>query len=297
VEVAIPLQSLPMITGRVVDSRTGKGIAGVGLHSWLLGEGRNANRFVGEATTDAEGRYRIPALPGRILIECTQVPKTHFGLDDPEYPRREVKGDQKWPEFKLPPATVIDGVVLNEAGRPVAGAEVYLLNVEKRGTPGRSEMIRTGVEGTFHLDPFHPDDWLSLWARAGDMTTDGVVVLRPQDLKGRLTFKIDPKSAVRIRGLAIDGAGKPVAGARVTLRWNRQYPGENDAGMGGAVGSVLDFATTGDDGSFVFRGLWTGLMYDVVIEAAGHGKAEVTELIDTGGETRDLGKIVLDSPN
>ena len=38
-------------------------------------------------------------------------------------------------------------------------------------------------------------------------------------------------------------------------------------------------------------------MYDIVIEAAGHGKAEVTELIDTGGETRDLGKIVLDSLN
>ncbi len=158
-------------------------------------------------------------------------------------------------------------------------------------------MIRTGAEGTFHLDPFHPDDWLSLWARAGDMTTDGVVVVRPQDLKGRLTLKINSKSAVRIRGLAIDGAGKRVAGARVTLRWNRQYPGENDLEARGTLGSVLDLATTGDDGSFVFRGLWTGLMYDIVIEAAGHGKAEVTELIDTGGETRDLGKIVLESLN
>ena len=70
------------------------------------------------------------------------------------------------------------------------------------------------------------------------MTTDGVVVVRPQDLKGRLTLRIDPKSAVRIRGQAIDEAGKAVAGARVTLRWNRQYPGENDLGMRGTVGSA-----------------------------------------------------------
>ncbi len=116
-KVAIPLQEVPMMTGRVVDSLTGKGIAGVGLHSMLLGEGVNGNGLVGEATTDAEGRYRIPARPGRIKIECTQVPETHFGLDDPEYPRREVKGDQKWPEFKLPPRR---SSTASSSTRPVA---------------------------------------------------------------------------------------------------------------------------------------------------------------------------------
>ena len=74
--VAIPLQEVPMMTGRVVDSLTGKGIAGVGLHSLLVMEGVNANRLVGEAMTDAEGRYKIPAASGK------DQDRVHAGAED-----------------------------------------------------------------------------------------------------------------------------------------------------------------------------------------------------------------------
>ena len=67
-QLEIPLQRLPTITGRLVDAQTGKGIAGVRLQSLLHEDGKNSNVYLGEATTDADGRYTIPARPGSVTI-------------------------------------------------------------------------------------------------------------------------------------------------------------------------------------------------------------------------------------
>ena len=181
-----------------------------------LEEGRN-NWIVADATTDAEGRYRIPARPGKIMIQATKVPETYLGLEYGEYPRLEVKDDRTWPELTLAPATSIDGVVVDGTGRPVHKAAVYLLAPE----PGRvlhPELVQTGPDGAFHFDGVDPDDKLSLWAGARDSTTNGTVVVRPRDVKGKVTLTIDPSHTVRIRGLLIDGRGRRVSGARLMLR-------------------------------------------------------------------------------
>ncbi len=201
----IPLQRMPMISGRVVDARTGKGIAGLGL--WAVGREEGRNMMVGEATTDADGRYRIPARPGKIAIQPTQVPSTYLGPDDGDYPMLEVKADQTWPDLKFVPATVIDGIVVTTSGQPAAGAEVFLLAPD-RPRVRYPEPLRTGPDGAFHFDQVDPDDKVSLWARAGDATTNGSVVVRPRELKGKVTLTIDPKYTVRIRGLVTDGRGK-----------------------------------------------------------------------------------------
>ena len=79
-ELEISVQRVPMITGRIVDAQTGKGIAGVSVRSLLREEGRNSNLVVGEATADAEGKYRIPGRPGWMLIVVQEVPPTYLGL-------------------------------------------------------------------------------------------------------------------------------------------------------------------------------------------------------------------------
>src|SRR5262249_12073312 len=98
--VEVPLRRQPMITGRVVDTRTGQGVAGVQLYSLWRELGRNL--VVGKATTDAEGRYTIAARPGRTVIEPARVPKTHLGLRYGEFPVQDVKADQTWPDLELP---------------------------------------------------------------------------------------------------------------------------------------------------------------------------------------------------
>ena len=166
------------ITGRILDARTGKGIAGVGSAPSLL-IAPNSLQIVGQAQTDADGRYTIEARPGKVQIEPNAVPKAYLGLRSRECPRLDVKADRTWPDLKLRRAAELDGVVVDAAGQPVAGAEVDVTAPDPRGFFSGGPRIRTGPDGTFHLDQLDPDDTLPVWARTKEATTDGIIVVRP----------------------------------------------------------------------------------------------------------------------
>ena len=113
-----------------------------------------------------------------------------------------------------------------------------MLAPDRRGCSPRRRPIRTGPGGTFHFEQLDPDDKLSLRARSGDATTNGAVVVRPKEVKGKLTLTVDPEYTVRIRGLATDSTGKRIAGAKVTLWWHRPYAtreGRKTKGIGSAA--------------------------------------------------------------
>ena len=62
--------------------------------------------------------------------------------------------------MKLARAVELDGVVVDAAGKPVVGAEVYVLPRPSRGVLRGPACRRTGPGGTFHLDQLDPDDTL-----------------------------------------------------------------------------------------------------------------------------------------
>jgi RNA polymerase sigma factor (sigma-70 family) len=295
-QVEIPFRRIPIITGRIVDARTGKGVPGLELNSYLWPKGDNRLEFIAAAKSDADGRYRIPGRPGMMQIQFHGVPTTYLGLADSDYPMLEVAADRTWPDLKLAPAGGLDGLVVDEMGRPVAGAMVYFLVADRLGSGPVRDGTQAGPEGTFHLDAIDPDGPVSLWGLTGDATTNGTITVRPKEVKGRLTLTVDPKHALRIRGLATDATGKRITGASVMLRWLRPNPDERRRRDGSRVAgltSPLASATTGQDGWFVFRGLWPGLSYEVTIEAKGYRTTVVPDLTGKAGETRDVGKIVL----
>ena len=91
-----------------------------------------------------------------------------------------------------------------------------------------------------------------------------------------------------------DRSGKRIAGARVKLQWTRdlrQRRSPKRRAMGSAA--ALESYTTLRAGWFVFRDLWPGDRYKVVVEAPGHGKTETPEVSGKAGETHDFGSIVL----
>ena len=204
----------------------------------------------------------------------------------------EVKADQTWPDLKLSRATELDGVVVDKAGRPVAGAEVFVVAPDPPRVRSHDVPARTGPGGAFHLEQLDPGDPVSLRARTDGATTDGAVVITPKQVKGKLTLTIDSAHTFRIRGLVTDQMGKRIAGAKVTLWWTRSYVSKKSH-QGGGVGSVFETYATGENGWFVFRNLWPGDEYRVVIDARGHGKAETGDLTGKAGQTHDAGKIVL----
>ena len=210
VAVEIPTERLVTITGRVVDMTTGKGLAGIPIQCLRL-KGTWYFKDPREAKTDADGRYSLAILPGLVRLLPAALPQTGLVARCSEAPEIELTADQAWPDLKLVQAMEVDGIVLDEKGQPVVGADVHMLD----GGPLRQdEVTRTGPGGTFHLNQLDPDAPFSLWARTMVATTDGAVTVRPREVAGKLTLTIDPKFACQIRGVATDANGNRTLGGQ-----------------------------------------------------------------------------------
>jgi hypothetical protein len=290
--VGMPVHRSVTIAGRILDAQTGKGIAGIGLRSTLLSP-QNSLQFIGEAQTDADGRYTIEARPGNVQVQPSTLPKTYLGLWSHECPRLEVTADRAWPDLKLRRAAELDGMVVDAAGQPVVGAEVVVVAPDPRGFGSGGAWTRTGPDGTFHLEQLDPNDTLPLRARTKEATTDGTIVITPKTVEGKVKLTIDPKFAFRIRGQVTDRSGKRIAGATAQVWWSRRYVSGKPDAMGKGISSGLESYTTSEAGWFVFRDLWPGDRYKVVVAAPGRGKVETPEVIGKAGETHDYGSIVL----
>jgi RNA polymerase sigma factor (sigma-70 family) len=285
----VPVERLIALTGRVVDAETGKGIPDIPVVSYRLN-----NMYLEDmrsANTAADGRLSVPAQAGTVSLQVHGLQSTPYLTPTAaEYPNFEAFADRAVPDIKLTHAATLDGIVLDEVGHPVPSAEISFLFTPERRWNRREEPMRTRPDGTFHIDRLHPDDQVSLWARTGDATTRTGVIARPRE--GKVTLNVDAKYAVRIRGVATDGAGQRIAGAKVTLWGTRWYAPEKGGRPTMASGSELATYTTTANGLFVFRGLWPDAWYNVVVEARGHNKGESSRLDAKPGETLDA-KIVL----
>ena len=193
------------------------------------------------------------------------------------------------------PPTGLEGIVVDEKGQPVVGADVYVLESDRAGPRRPNDRAKTGPGGLFRFDQLDPEETLSLWARTKTATTDGALRVRPGDVLRKLTLTIDPSFACQIRGIATDASGKRLAGAQIKLWWGRPYSAEPGGEHDQIDPTLLDSYVTSENGWFVFRGLWPGFQYGTELDAWGHSKAEANTVTARGGETRDVGKIVLPS--
>jgi hypothetical protein len=117
----LPVVSLARayISGKVVDARTGKPIPGAKLGS------SSATFDGGEAVSDAQGNYKLPALPGKVTIEY-KGGNAGYGSDVPvapdsvNVPATGLKGF----DLKLDNGNTASGTVVGLNGKPVAGAIV-----------------------------------------------------------------------------------------------------------------------------------------------------------------------------
>jgi RNA polymerase sigma factor (sigma-70 family) len=287
----IPAKRLWTITGRVVDSVAGEGLAGVAIHCYRLHD-KWYVKDARETKTGPDGRYSIAAAPGTVKIFSEGLAQAELV---PQYngpPALELIADHAWPDLKLVNKVGLDGVVADEMGRPAVGAEVYVLD----GGPTREEeVVRTEPDGTFHIDRLDPDGTLSVWAHNLIATTNGCVTVRPRNISGKLTLTIDPKFACQIRGMATDIHGTPLRGATVKLWWGRPYTDQEDDAARGAVSILKSYVTT-KNGWFVFRGLWPGCQYGAEVLASGQTHPSVFTIDGQSGRIYDVGKIVALKP-
>lgn len=284
VVVSVPLKRAIAIHGKVVDKKTGKGLQGVRV---LL---RNAkptpwSGSTKAATTDEQGAYTVAVKPGSIRMEVSQVPE---GYVKPgrggEQSSVEVTKDMTWPTIELQPTAVIEGIVVDESGKPVPNAEVRPLT--KDGNFYDHDPVKTDQTGRFVLKKGTPTEPLQLRVRSETAASDGPVVIVPKDAESPARFVISEKTAFSLRGRLVDDSGLPIRGAQLGLRTDWRVPG-------GAIGFQLSTGATEDTGHFEFLGLWPGDEYTVHVEAEGFDKYETAEVKGTAGKTHDFGSIVL----
>lgn len=178
-------------------------------------------------------------------------------------------------KFTVPlrPAGVLTGRVVDEEGRPVAGAFAYLLPPDAAGFLSEEQTLgaRTNEDGEFRIDPAAPgrnDLGVAAEGFVPALRTD--VEVAPRETTGA-------EDVVLVRGGAIAGtvttpSGEPVAGALVRA-YRSEAAAEHRFHGRSTIETAGGRARTGEDGRFRIEGLAAGAY---TVDAAKIGHASVS---------------------
>lgn len=297
VQVLLALEAAAQVAGTVLDAGSDAPLAGASVV--LAAPGRR----VAAGTTDAAGRFGPwPAgLPG----EGVQVSVTRAGYSAAleALPTLPAGGLPSEVEVRLEPATAWQGVVVDPAGQPVAGAEVAYT---PEGIAGREPARATcDAEGRFTLPPPPPPaPGRRIVLLAQHEGARAALPLRPgQAAPQGLRLVLEP--ALELRGHVAGAGGEARSGVRVVLlpafdAAPAGRTGEPDPLMlaANALGEPLGSALSGADGTFALRGPWSGT-WRLQAEVPGGGQApgasfEVDDALRARG-VLDVGALVLDA--
>lgn len=206
------------VSGRILDA-SGKPVAGSKV-SWypfrnaeerLLDESRDSGAEpLGEATTDAEGRFRAafekPA--AGVFLGITAPGLATAVVAGPFVPAE----DTSLEDLELPAAKKLAGRVVDETGKPVPGAAVRASSVGSGDESTRPVAEgRSGPDGRFVL-PDALDGVLGISVRVSGFSPFSTLVF-----ERKAEEKLLLQRGGTIRGIVLDPAGKPAPGAIVVL--------------------------------------------------------------------------------
>ena len=246
---AAPAASAPSIVGRVYDADTGRGIPSVSV----IAENRAAREFL-TAQTDVTGRFAFTTLhEGQVKLSWSSA-KGYPQPQDTDAKTIMVKaGGVVEVEFPLAKGLGVTGVVLDTAGKPIAGVHV---NAETIGSAGR-QFASCDEGGAFTLLGFAPGDEVTLRAFKN---IDGETKLRSLEC-GPFTVREDGLHSLEIvvhelgsiSGKVVDPEGKPVNRAYV-----RAAPEKLQAASSSARSRMEAGESSKEDGTFRIAGLFPG---------------------------------------
>lgn len=217
--------------GRVVDLEE-RPVAGASIRLWpasMPGEVRSGGRLGRRsyaATSEDDGTFAVEEL-GPELYDLRVVAEGFAPLEVPGLPVvfDEGGGEIDLGTIVLEPGAAISGTVVDDRGSPVEGAEVSFDSWSTRGELKPWELetnaVKSDADGRFLLVDRAPGEKLDLSVWHPDFIAAevrGVVVPREDVL-------VELEGAARVAGRVVDPAGRPVAGARVSARYEVQGGG------------------------------------------------------------------------
>ena len=251
---------------RAVDAQTGEGIAGARVLA-VVGQDQDHIDVRTNLETDAEGRCDVPLIYSKVML-------LGVGALADGYEERCFAADGREPipaayELKLPRGSRIGGIVQDEAGHPLAGAEIIVqfygtgdaewreFQHERPGFPADDLVVARTDEsgrwtfgsapaksGAFWIEVRHSDFSKASFRNDGDGTGGGgMSQLSLADLHASKAILV-LKHGLSLQGQVFDPSNRPVGGAQV-----------NFSVVAGAAASA---AQTGPDGVFELKNLAPG---------------------------------------
>ncbi len=236
-------------------------------------------------TTDARGEYRF----------TTVLPEVHLArVHHADFETWHGKLDlaAPVPEITLVRGASLAGRIRDESGAPVANARV---EVRQPAVPfGVLRAGESGADGRFEIRGIAPLERFTLMVHASEFAIHAEEKLRLPAAHEELEIVLEP--AHPLAGRVVDAAGRPVAGAEVSITGDRVLD------EGGSVMSPtptweylcgIGSRLTAEDGSFEFVSLYDG-EFEVVARSPGNSSLSVVMKARAGAS--DLVLVLDDAP-
>lgn len=280
-----------ILEGRALDASTLKPVPRVRLEV-ASGSGRFTAR------TGSDGRYRVRGLrPGSATVRAEEprhVPWTRHSVPIE-------KGASRTLDVLLTRGATLSGRVVDEDGRPVAGAGVSLLSSSESSLDaavrlrGEASRLRTRPDGSFTATRLPPGEnqRLSVQHPEFERGTVGGISLVAGGTRSGVVVTI--RRGVVLTGRVSDPDGNPIAGAEVSAGRSFSVRSSSGGSLTRVRVEMMEAprtARSGGDGAFELRGLAPGGV-SVTVKAPGRATETVDPVLLERGARPDPVEIVL----
>ncbi len=268
-----------LVTGRMIDSRTGKPARDGWLRVTLPG---SPNVSLNSAQANKEGEFELRLPPGEYEVRTYEW---HDGTyRDRTWPLDLEEGtDRRELTLRYTERPGLDGRLVDRQGKPVKG-KIML---------GGGDPVDTSVEGAFSIpEPRtegQPEGWAVGWATSENRKLARSLYWHRRERGKELEITLKPLS--RVKGKLVNEAGEPVPKAEFDLWFNQPERDRSWSSPGGGPWTTM----LKSDGEFTVERMPAGVSMQMEIETKGHATTVALGQIEPG-ETRNLGEVVL-KPN
>lgn len=280
------------ISGTITD-KDGKGVGKVPVVV-NVSDGSNPNPSAQfHVETDEAGKYEAHGPAGWYSIWFQTLPDG-YAEPVPTGPRRqfvepaklEVGKAHTFPPIALLTAVIFSGQVVRADGKPAVGATVDIGGFALRGRGGK---VTADKDGNFAIPNLAPDDAVAPRVRFGK-AVNVPETFALEKFTRPVTIEVSEANAAAFRGRVVDAKGRPIAGAKVSLRQMVMGVGRNSSygGYGSATTTTTDAA-----GRYEFTGQWPRDTYQVTVSAPGYSEAESKQLRGEVGGVHDFRDVTL----
>jgi len=216
--ILVRLPAGRIITGRVLDAASRKPLAGALVWG---GDHRHVR-------TAADGRFSLRVFgAGEVTLDAAAAGHLHSSA--------EARPEDSSVTLTLQPSAALAGIVVDESGRPVPGAEIQARRAEGRFSDAPTQVpMLSGADGRFRLAGLTAGLTYEVTARRDGFAPASVPVDVP--ITARAPLRIVLRRGSSMAGRLVTAAGEPVAGADLILRsvswqvrWSPGLQAQSDA--------------------------------------------------------------------